>query len=777
MEHAYLKALYDDVIRMVKRIVVKRDDIAKANESVETLRAYELYEACLAGDTNIYNFTITAKILERYLPKSQVKQYLNNVATLPSDVKKMIVNDLSDQVLANYTEKNEYYRMLSGLPELEDGVKEYIYVKDMEDHGIPTNVPVHQMTVEQIDTLEAYGVIDKLKNKYPTKRYLDFLGANAIDWLTARRAKNFEILRLGVPNNINNREIFMGEYYGARRYVLATMYNPKMFYNCSLYYNGTVGLIMLMLAIKNMMIPTEAMYLSFEEIIDLILESYGILQYFKRMPFSYKRKLAIAMDRLLMIKGTDQVIVDLCKLFAYDNLVANRYYIAKIPIRDPDGKIIIVQKEDGSLDYDKMYELKFIKSQIDDKDIDFNPEDFIDYDAVVTGDPLWQLTDEEVAKFKADDYNLMMSKYISIEAAYELSALTYETNYFINLLLNNRDNASEIRTTNMYSSTGYTTMYGMILFLLAAFAKRSGYDGNIVYDPEGIAEVYGLDVDNLKETARVVVDGEIYPGNPYTINGTNTGDLSVDTLFQTRGKLLQFNYNPDINDMKRILKLYEIEDIDAESLIPTKPQGRMNADQFIEVYVTNTNIYNAITEQMKTTTDYKRYEALSQLRKILFTSAYTAKNFQKADGTLAETYIDLLRDIDPKLANKIESIEDDDEDTMDQLILYILEKLEVMFDSPALKYLFLNTPGTAGTLITKYLRTAIEIFKASSVEFSTINIVFEYGDEVPVRVIDRNVMWVKKVTNEEVLVDDEIAFHKYLVLDDFVNIEPKLYIQ
>ena len=734
-----------------------------------------MYEACLAGDTNILNFEIDRKTLTQYISADKVPQYINNLLGLPKDIQNIIVNDLSAKVIANYEEKNEYYRMLSGLPELEDKATDFIYVRNMGmvEHGIPEDVPVHKLTIEQIDILESYGVLDTLKAKYPKKYYLNYLGIHAIDALEARRAKDFEILRLGVPDNLKNRETFMGEYYGARRYVLATMYNDKMFYN-SRYYHATVGIIMLMLAIRNMMVPTESMYLSFEEIIDSILESYGVLQYFKRLPFSYKRKLAIAMDRLLMIKGTDQVLVDLCKLFAYDNLIANRYYLAKVPVRDENGKIKIVRKDDGTLDYDKMYDLKFIKSDISNKDIDFNPEDFIDYETVVSGDPLWQLTDEEEAKFKADGYNIMMSKYISIEAAYELSNLTYETNYFINLLLNNRQNAASIRTTNMYSTSGYTTLYGMLMFLLSAFAKRSGYDGNIVYDPEGVADVYGFDVDELKAVATSVVNNT---GNPYTVNGKNTKDLSVDTLFQTRGKLMQFNYNPDITDMKRILELYEIEDIDVNSLVPKKPEGSLTTDQFVDVYVTNTNIYRMIIDEMKTTTNYKRYEALSQIKKILFTSEYTAKNFTKSDGTLAETYRDMLDDIDPKLGQKLDSIEEDDEDELDQLILYILQKLEVMFDSKELKYLFLNTPGVAGTLITKYLRTAIELFKASSVEFSTINIVFEYGDEVPIRVIDRNVLWVKKVTNEDIFIDDEIGFHKYLFLDDFVNVEPKIYIQ
>ena len=76
MDFEYLKSLYDDVVRMVQPIVVKRSDIAQANETLETLKAYQLYEACLVGDTNIFNFEITPQILARYIDRSQVKRTL-----------------------------------------------------------------------------------------------------------------------------------------------------------------------------------------------------------------------------------------------------------------------------------------------------------------------------------------------------------------------------------------------------------------------------------------------------------------------------------------------------------------------------------------------------------------------------------------------------------------------------------------------------------------------------------------------------------------------------
>ena len=38
MDFEYLKSLYDDVVRMVQPIVVKRSDTAQANETLETLK-------------------------------------------------------------------------------------------------------------------------------------------------------------------------------------------------------------------------------------------------------------------------------------------------------------------------------------------------------------------------------------------------------------------------------------------------------------------------------------------------------------------------------------------------------------------------------------------------------------------------------------------------------------------------------------------------------------------------------------------------------------------
>ena len=152
------------------------------------------------------------------------------------------------------------------------------------------------------------------------------------------------------------------------------------------------------------------------------------------------------------------------------------------------------------------------------------------------------------------------------------------------------------------------------------------------------------------------------------------------------------------------------------------------------------------------------------------------KDFTKSDGTYANTYYEMLYDVDPKLAKKLDSLDvKEDANELDKLLIYILEKLEDLFSTPELKYLFLNTPNTYGTLISKYLRTAINVFKASSVQLESINVFFNVGDAEPVRVIDQKETHTKLHINEDVYVTDEVAFHKTIVVEDYVRTIDKPY--
>lgn len=723
MTYEFIRTLYADIISMVSRITVKRIDYAKAYETTETAQAFELYLACLHGSRYFYNFKyFDTDILARYLSPAEVVEARRDSNTIPERYREDIVKDQSQRVIGTFVEKNNYYRMLNGLPPIDERAR--IYVKDHA--GIDPTVPIHELSVEQIAKLETDGTLDKLKADNPDAEYLDYLGPNKIEIITARLAKPFEILRLGPPSSNRTRVMFESEYYKARRYVMSTMYDHSLFTYDTMYY-PFIGVMILTLAVRNTLVPCEADYLNFEEILDAILESYGLLRYFEKFPFTFKRRLVMALDKILATKGTDNVLIDICELFSFDNFTANRYYLMKTHAKDVDGNIII------SDDPEQAFDLNFVKADVRENEINYSSEDMVSYTEVVENDYLWQLTSEEKDKMLRDEFNLMMTKYIDIEAAYDVTSLTFEVCCFNNLVLYARENLSKIRVTNHYASGGYSSIWTMLVFLLAALSKKSNFDGNIVYDPVDIAEIMRFNYGEISEELQRII---------------NSYELQIDV----NGKLLD-----DYNKIELV-----------------KPVGYTDSADIVKVYVKNRDLYDAILAEMAVTTDIRRYTALVNARDLLFISATERESFQKTDGQPASTYYEMLTDIDPRIAQKLDAI--DDPDDLNDMLLYILEKLEDTFDSPELRYLYMNTPNTYGTLISNYLRTAINVFKASSVQLQSINIFLYCGDRDPIRVIDNQHSHRDIYINDCIHVSDEIATHKTIYLEDHIGIMNKAYI-
>lgn len=277
----------------------------------------------------------------------------------------------------------------------------------------------------------------------------------------------------------------------------------------------------------------------------------------------------LALNSILSVKGTDGVLIDVCKLFSFDDFTANRYYMIKTPAKDIEGNIIF------DPDPNKAYNLNFIKADIQNHNIDYSTDNWISYDSVTGNDYLWQITPEEKTELLTQDFNLMMSKYIDIEAAYDVTYLTFELCCFTNLLIHSRDELSKITCTNMYSSNGYSTVFTMIMFWLTCMARRSNYDGNIIYDPEDISEIMQFNYTDIEEQLNAVLTQ--YSDHMYV----------DDTLVP--------GYSTDLD----------------------KPVGYINQNDAISIYHNNRELYLQILELMNTTEDVNQYISLSKLKKSI----------------------------------------------------------------------------------------------------------------------------------------------------------------
>ena len=839
MTYDFLTGLYDDLMQLVRGLCVKRFDLASDAETLETSRAFDVYLACVSGKATyltFYQYDYEAMI-EAGFDKVTAESYAANPTNIPEENRARAVEYQSKYTIEHYEERNEYYRMLLGLPPLTEGTR-YIYPTDEEGNyyevkedttvftaeedtsiiGLPedydpgideiqltrridyhtkklkpdkdytldtagrtatltnplpageslniivrrldTPIPIHEYSVDQIGRLETFNILPKIKAAHPSAKYLNYLGSNAIDLLQARLARPFDLLRIGDPSNPRVIDLFQREYYFARRYVMANYYNRQAVVTKTLY-DPTIGLLILSLAMRNIFALDEDSYLDFDEILNLIIESYGLLDYFKKFPFVYKRRLVLAMDALLETKGTDGVLVDVCKIFSPgQDLIADRYYLMKTQKRNPDGSVV------ESDDPEDMYNLTFLKARIDDRDIHTSEEYRVGYDTVTKPDYLWQIRKykddgvtitDEYRRMLEDPYNLRMTKYVDAQAAYDISSLTFEVCCFLNMLLEGRYKISNMILSNRYATgtniklkdtnvaNGSSPLFTMIVFLLATLAQRAGYDGNIVYDPDTIAEVWGEQVD-LKEIWHINYE---------------------DVTAEVKAIVDEYELQVDVDN----LLLPELND----DLVVTNITVKPTEQSIVRNYVQNRILYDAIQTKMNETTDIRQYQGLKMIRDILFTRYVAEDAFEKSDGTLAKTYRDLLDDLDPRLGAKLDSIAGD-EDEMNGVAVYILEQLQDFFRTDDLQYLFLNTPTVYISLISRYIEIAINVFKASSVQLRNINVIFKYGDNDPVRCFDQRCAHMHAYMDEEVHVKDTMSVNYKLTIEDYVTAGDKIYI-
>ena len=757
MTYDFLETLYRDLLSITKGLVIKRVDLAMLGETVETVRRFDEYLAAVNGSYSFYTFRdYQVSVLQEFYDDATARLYSNDTKLIPEADRQKVAAAQAAYCADNYVELNNYYRVLNGKPPLSGPSSKYIYVTAYYD--IPIDLPVHEMPYEMIGKLEARGMLDKLKMDYPDFEYLNYLGSNSIDIITARLARPFEIIRIGDTTNPHVTSIFRREYYLARKYILRNYYNSSQVNNKELY-EPIIGMMILTTAIRNSLVPTDDDYLNFEEILDAILDSYGFLKYFKKFPFTYKKRLVMALDNLLKIKGTDQVLVDVCKIFNPEELIANRYYLMKTYNLNTDGTPL--NTGDPKIDYT----MQFVKASITDHDISTSEENLTPYRTVVDSDFLWQLNDEETIKALNQDFNLMMTKYVDVEAAYSVSAVVFEVCTFLNFLLNSRFSIQKHYVTNQYATGSKSSLFATIVMVLAAMAKRSGYDGNIVYDAMTIAEVWGSSPYPNEELEKPMDERYQY-NDRYRDNiiwKFNYDSIDVDAVIAE--VIEKYELNIDVYD--DLIPGY------TEIMLAQRPGDMSEIGTLLSIYVSNRDLYDAILQEMQTTEDVRKYIALSNIKDALYTSAMTREAFQMSNGEAASTYYEMLQDVDYKLAEKLDATEDADELT--NLIVYLLEKLEEYFKSDELKYLFMNTPTMYSSLINKYISTAINVFKASTVQLRNVNVFFYLGDENPIRVISDLKREYTRHFDEYIHVVDELGTTKHVYLEDYIYVGDKVY--
>lgn len=716
----YINNLLTYLKKILSDIVIKDKKEADKYETASSLKNAELYTMAVEkmDSFEMYDYN-REDIVNAGVPEQNIEASVLDKYNIPIECRNIILEMKRNQVVESYIETNDYYRKMNGLPNLDD--IDFVYVKESEypNLNIDYNKPIHEMNSLEIDILYKRNVIEQIKSKYVDKKYeyLDFLGYKKVDIIFARMMDDFDLLRVGdcgVKKLENNFKMF---YSRARNFFIKTVFNSFYDMMYPLYRGFVKCFIVHFMTIPNMMNDEINIQISrdfyTDESLHFFFEIYG-MDFVDQLPSTYKKILAKNLSYLLKHKGDDFVIIDICKLFGFENIELFKNYLSKRHKIDQNGDPVFnfIDNGDGtySEDLNYMYELSFVEVPFQTENLDIElkkSSNVVDYDIVTLADNHWgggEISKEELKnEILKKEFNHELTKYISLKNMFDITEVSFEASYFFAMIEKQRYNLDAIKFSIPRISRYEIPLYDIVIYLFCLLCKKYNYAGEIISDMSDILYIKG------------------------------------------------FNFESDLNILREIFDELEI-DIDISGF---KIDSAIRNVEFINsVFIKNKAAYLEILRKMKEEEDISRYNKLKQVLSSISSYEYNSQIYKMSNDEVASTYFDLLQDIDPELYLSMENL---DPSSYDDVMNYILNILEEYIGDEIYKYLFTKITSDTGTY-TQHLFKIINFFKSHTVQLSSISTVYIIDDKYLnyIKVLDQIAIEDKITLGEEADIVDII---------------------
>ena len=741
--------LYDDVVSILKNMVIKYS--AKADE-YETLEIRSYAEEYMAAYTKVDNFYTYEYEYDDYVScgisdDDTIVAYLNNEELVPESLRNKLLKYRRDRVIAEYDEQNDYYRMLHGLPDLDDNEFFYVPEEYCIEYGIDPTVPVHKVEdvcgIDAITALEGVGYLDKLREEHPDKKYLIHVGPKRIGIYEARRAKNFAILYL---SQIDIRESiyreFISSYEQARTYFMSTAYNYQ-YRNLIDYYDNFIALCIFIMAIQRVSVKaienaTDREFYD-DYCVQLLYETYGV-PFSDRIDENTQKQIVQNLNLLVQNKASNKVLIDIASILGFSNIEIYQYFLMKERLFDDKGRPIVkytnrVNTSTGQveqvLDNEAMYDLHFQKVDIQEPNLYkalSESKNRVNYNDIVYYDPFWWEDDELHSEIWEREYSFIETKYMGATIPYRLTGLVFDSVILLKMILDQHKNEKDLMVELPKITENPVSIVHTIVLLCAMMSKKYHISGEILSSPSKIIhalevldqdinceedhiEALGFNFDaftkeNIDKTKKILEDFLI----ERDYFGANGHDIDVNE------KGIQDTYSPthlanyELN-LKEVNKFYEyLSKLSIESTDVSKAD---KVKALNTIYTNMKCLYQFISHRMSTTNDYKEYYALKKFYEAAFYSDETFKVFgstnEKGERELPKTFLEYLKKNNPELYI---FVRDCPEDNLYEYIDHIIYKLEGMISD--IGSLYNRNDGFSP--LQELLQTLIVFFKSFTVD-------------------------------------------------------------
>ena len=707
-----------------------------------------------------------------------------NNAEIPEAFRDILLRNRRKANIERYVEKNDYYRMLNGKPNIDDDGSDKVYVTpDLCDkYGLDPNifwshmeddtyVPIsvdeiedyynetlgNDMGTHYMSILETNGCLKEIqdsifnnpnisKTEKKRKQYIKYLGSKRISIVNARNAKNFEILYLDstIPKEI--ADIFVPLYERCREYFTSTIYiySYRTVFD---YYDRFIALCIMVMALSQLI--ARSIEMSFDRnffdnyAVQALYEEYDI-PFFSKLSANMQQIICQNINLLIQNKGTNKVIYDVASLLGFSTIEVYRYYLMKEHLLDDDGNPKFITKQQvnpttGELetvyDYNQMFDVYFQKVNVLEKDYHEaleNPAKRVDYGSLTEPDPFWIEDEDLVNDVWSTEYNYKETKYLGITISYKLSEMLYSSIGLIRLIFDNKDKLGTINLKPLnVASDAELNLFDAFVALCALLNKKYRLTGEVVTKPSQIISV----INTTDEWANN--NTERNSNDAYQTFAFNFDWINSDDYNEVVNTMMKYMTEDEISEFLSYLTILNVPD--------TTNEEKIHAINLM--YMNIKGMARFLSEKLSNTKNIYEYRAFRRFYRSIFYCEQISDMFMITDHSTSErrpatTFLEYLEFTTPSFAEFIDELDADDAHIyIDYIINQIEAILEDNDDTTNIDFSSLHTINKSTSILQEVLVTLIKFFKSYTTDLVGLNTVyiFDFKPENIIKILDE--MW------------------------------------
>lgn len=718
--------LFEELKKIVLSIEVKYRYLGEKKDTADSRYNADRYISAMEEADSFYSyptFDVDAIVNSGLtLDPKQAAEYATKPTSIPESWRPKILEAQRRLIVDGYVEMNDYFRRINGLPETGD-TSVYLDVDFYSQHSIDFK-PLHEFNNIEILLAESQGIISEIKQYYPNLKYLDYLGTNRIPPYKARKAANFQVLRVDYMGDGDLLDTYLTVYEQCREYAMRILYVNEFSTNDN-YYDRFMGLMIAVMAVQRTIVSIYQGVIRRDffdvHMIQALFESYGV-PFIESLPMDYQRLLAKNLDKLLHFKSTDKVIYDIAEILGFNNARIFKYLLVKDHQFDDEGKPIFefTEDEDGNKipKYDTMYDVYFQTMELGEDNEEFALADKskrVAYNEVVADDVFWWDEDEDLLnRLYETEFNHIETKYLHMNIMVKITEMIFEVVTVFRLLQDKRKQTQNIEITlPRILSTRRINLFTYTMFMCAAVAKRNNLRGEIITSPSKTLYLMGFDFGN--DLARI------------------KQSLEENSQYVDKDTIAQYIRNMEI-------------------FTPTDVNRIFNNIR---------SLWEFLSTRLKYAKTIEEYRAYERIYRALIVTQDMEDIFKKSNGEIAETYLDMLEDLDPYLASIIKTASQED------LFSYLnhgIDAIEYIIKDT--KYLYSITDTSQ--VMVEALRKLILFFKSYTVDLKEFNVIY---------VLDHPYLHAIKIISQIRSINAEISINDTYLKDmmmEFTHVAKRL---